>query len=211
MVHTLHSQPASDFSKESVLHAIAHEIRQPLSTIESIAYYLSLVLDDDKHREQLARVQQLVEQANWILSNGVELADPRRAAPVPVDLGDLLTQTVLDRPAAVDPPVKFELAVDLPPVHLDPWFARALIENILGLFRQLATEEHPMLLKTTAAENGVELDVSTAAPGHRSIESLPPGSALSLDSASRLAALHGGSCTWSIDPASGIRVRVMLP
>jgi hypothetical protein len=141
----------------------------------------------------------------------VELADPRHAAPVPVELGELLTQIVSDRPAAIDPPVKFELAVDLPPVHLDPWFARALIENILGLFRQLATEEHPMLLKTAAAENGVELDVSTTAPGHRSIESLPPGSALSLDSASRLAMLHGGSCTCSIDPASGIRVRVMLP
>jgi signal transduction histidine kinase len=211
MTPTLQSEPASEVSRESVLHAIAHEIRQPLSTIESIAYYLSLVLDDDKHREQLARVQQLVEQSNWILSNGVELADSRLAAPVPIDLGELIAQTVAGRPASVDPPVKLELSADLPVVQLDPWFARALIENILGLFRQLAAEEHPTLLRTTAAGTGVEIDASTAAPGHRSIESLPPGTALSLESARHIATLHGGSCTWTIDPASGIRVRVMLP
>ena len=51
------------------LRSIAHELRQPLSTIESIAYYLSLVLPRDGGRvhEQLTQVQRLVEQSNWII------------------------------------------------------------------------------------------------------------------------------------------------
>jgi len=205
------TEPTSEFSQENVLNSIAHEIRQPLSAIESIAYYLSLVLpEDENHREQLSRVQQLVEQSNWILSNGLVLSSSQPPAPQAIDLEDLITQTITTRSPAMDPPMNFGPAPDLPLVHLDPGLGRALIENIFGLFRQLATTAHPMTVRTTAA-NMVVLEVSTSAPGYRSILALPPGSALSLDCAQRIAMLHGGSCTHSIDPASGIRLRVMLP
>lgn len=195
-----------------MLRAIAHEIRQPLSTIESIAYYLSLALpDNDKHREQLVRVQQLVEQSNWILSNGLGLADSRRAKPEQIDIEELIAQTISARPPSIDLPVVCELAAGLPLVELDPAYGRELIENLLGLFRQIATEAHPARLRTSSGVLGVEIDVSTTVPGYRSTASLPPGSALSLDCARRIATMHGGSVIHSVDPVSGIRVRVMLP
>jgi hypothetical protein len=166
---------------------------------------------NEKQREQFARLQQLVEQSNWILSNGLSLADARHAVPEAIDLEELITQTIAARPASLDPPAIIELAGDLPLVRLDPGLGRALIENIFGLFRQLATAAHPVRVGTSAGSNAVVFEVSTSAPGYRSIPALPPGSALSLDSAQRIAALHGGSCTCSVDPLSGIRVRVMLP
>jgi len=206
------TEAATPQSLENLLRAVAHEIRQPLSAIESIAYYLSLALpENDKHREQLARVQQLVEQSSWILSNALGLADSRSVSPESIDLGELITQTISARPAALDPPVECDIASDLPLARLDPGYGRALIENILGFFRQIATSAHPVRLKTAAAPNGIEIEVSTAAPSYRSIASLPPGSALSLDCARRIAAMHGGSSTYLIDPAIGIQVRVMLP
>jgi signal transduction histidine kinase len=213
MTPALMTESVSEHSQENVLRALAHEIRQPLGAIESIAYYLSMVLadSDGKHREQLTRIQQLVEQSNWILSNGLGLADPRAAAPDTIDLEELITHLVAARPVSLDPPVECDFALGLPLVHLDPGFGRALIENLLGLFRHLATETHPAQIRARAADDGVELEVSTGAPDYRSLASLPPGSGLSLDSARHIATLHGGSCTWLIDPASGIRVRVMLP
>ncbi len=213
MTPALMTEPASEYSQENVLRAIAHELRQPLGAIESIAYYLSMVVPDGdgKHREQLTRIQQLVEQSSWILSNGLGFADRRAAAPETIDLEELITHVLSTRPASLDPPVQCDFAPALPLVRLDPGFGRALIENLLGLFRQLATEMHPAKIRTAAAESGVELEVSTTAPGFRSIASLPPGSALSLESARRIASLHGGSSTHSIDPAGGIRVLVMLP
>jgi signal transduction histidine kinase len=205
-------ESTSAYSTEDLLRDLAHEIRQPLSAIESIAYYLSLVLpEDEKHRGQLSRVQQLVEQSNWILANSLTLADSRRIAPGALHLGELIKQTVAARPSSLGPRVNCDLAADLPLVRLDPGYARALIENILGLFRQLATTAHPVELRALAGSNGVELDASTSAPGYRALAMLPPGSSLSLDCAQHIAGLHGGSCTCSIDPASGIRVRVMLP
>ena len=212
MTPVLVAELASEHSQENVLRAIAHEIRQPLSAIESISYYLSLVVpDDDTHREQLKRIRQLVEQSNWILSNGLSLTDPRPAAPETADLHELLAQALSSRPLLTDPPFKCDLASALPFAHLDPAYGRALIENLLGLFRQLATDTHPALLRTAAAGNGVELQISTAAPGYRSVATLPPGAELSLDCVRHVAILHRGSCNYSIDPVSGIRVRVMLP
>ena len=203
---------ASEHSQENVLRALAHEIRQPLSTIESIAYYLAMALSDsEEHREQLVRVQQLVEQSNWILSNGLRLADRRPVRPETVDLGELIAQTVKSRPSSIDPPVLCEFAPGLRSLQLDPGYGRALIENVLGLFRQLATEIYPVRVRTSSGTDGVSLDVSTSVQGYRSILFLPPGSALSLDCVRRIAALHGGSSIHSIDPVSGIRVRVMLP
>jgi len=212
MTPALLTEFAPGISQEDVLRAIAHEIRQPLSAIESIAYYLSMAPpDNDTHREQLARIQQLVEQSNWILSNGLGIADPRPAEAETIDVAELITQTISARPST-DPPVECQMAADLPLARLDPCYGRSLIENLLGLFRQVATETHPARVRTSSVSNaGIEIEVSTAAPGYRSIGSLPPGSALSFDCAQRIAAIHGGSCDYSIDPASGIRVRVMLP
>lgn len=213
MTPALITESVSGTTQENVLRAVAHEIRQPLGAIESIAYYLSMVLPegDGKHREQLTRIQQLVEQSNWIMSNGLGLADGRAAAPETLDLEELITHAIAARPVSLDPPVECDFEPGLPQVRLDPGFGKALVENLLGLFRHLATETHPAIVRTRAAAAGVELEISTGAPGYRSLASLPPGSALSFDCASRIAALHGGSCTHSIDPASGIRVRVMLP
>ena len=81
-VQTVAAAPKTQSSAAAVaLETIAHELRQPLSAIESIAYYLSLVLprDGGPAREQAARLQQLVEQSNWILTSALQLADASAA------------------------------------------------------------------------------------------------------------------------------------
>ena len=93
------SSPAS-LEPADVFRTVAHELGQPLSSIESIAYYLSLVLPraDAKSQEHLARIQELVEQSNWILSNGLCVADPIEPGPsaarpgLRMDLAGILLQ-----------------------------------------------------------------------------------------------------------------------
>ena len=195
-----------------ILRSLAHELRQPLSTIESIAYYLSLVLPkhEGKVQQQLARLQQLVEQSNWILTSGLQLADPLPVSPVPLDLEELITQALASRPSSVGARPRLELAGHLPPVPLDPALGRALVENLLILFRQFATDEDPLTVRTSVASDGVSLEMQTPARGYRSESSLGPGAGLSLDSARRIVTAHGGRFEFHIDPAGGIRIRVML-
>jgi signal transduction histidine kinase len=195
-----------------MLPAVAHELRQTLGTIESIAYYLSLVLprENGKIQEQLARLLQLVEQSNWILSSGLRLADPLQVSPELVDVEELITQVVSARSVAGDHAARLDLQGSLPQVRLDPSLGRALIGNLLILFRHLATEAHTVLLRTSAAANGVSIEISTAVPGYRSEAALGPGSMLSIESARQIVEAHAGSLSVEIDAVSGIRFRVML-
>ncbi|MBK5294679.1 MAG: hypothetical protein JJE04_23735, partial [Acidobacteriia bacterium] len=56
----------SGYEAASVVRHLTHELRQPLSTVESIAYYLQMVTprQDLKTQHQLEKLQQLVEQMN---------------------------------------------------------------------------------------------------------------------------------------------------
>ena len=59
-----------------VLGTVAHDLRQPLSNIEAIAYYLSMILPpgDAKIQAHLARIRELVQESNEILSSSVRAA-----------------------------------------------------------------------------------------------------------------------------------------
>lgn len=48
---------------------LVHDLRQPLSAIESLAYYLELVCADPKARTHLQHIQEMVTEANNILEH----------------------------------------------------------------------------------------------------------------------------------------------
>lgn len=58
--------PLADVSS-AALNDLAHELRQPLGVIESLAYYLELTSGDDSACAHLRRIQAMVAQANTIL------------------------------------------------------------------------------------------------------------------------------------------------
>ena len=184
-----------------VMRTLAHELRQPLSTIESIAYYLTLILPEDpKVREQLDRIQQLVEESNWILTSGQLLTDELPLARERVDLQQLAAQ--LDTRG-----VRVELEADLPAIDADPALLRLALDNLMTLFRQFS---EPATLTVSRGGAGVMLEFSSPATGRHSETALGPGSSLSLDGARRVVEAHHGSLEVAVDPAAGIRVRVML-
>ena len=59
-----------------VIYNLAHDLRQPLSAIEAIAYYLQRTLPEDQleARKYLLRLQELVETSSTILSDAVNAA-----------------------------------------------------------------------------------------------------------------------------------------
>jgi signal transduction histidine kinase len=213
-VQTVAAAPETQASPPAVdLQTIAHELRQPLSAIESIAYYFSLALPRDSWpaRKQARRLQQLVEQSNWILTCALQLASDAPLAPQPVNIEELIIQTVNARTAQGDPRIQLELASGLPLVNLDPGRGLILIENLLMLFRQLANDLHPVRVTSAAGEGGVSFGIATSIPGYRSEASLGPGCGLSIQSARRLVEKHGGTFNLQVDAASGVTLKVVLP
>lgn len=213
-VQTVAAASDSQSSSPAVaLQTIAHELRQPLSAIESIAYYLSLVLprENSPARTQAVRLQQLVEQSSWILTNALQLAEIMPLAPQSLNLEELITQVVSARAVNGGPTLRLDLAGGLPLVSLDPGRARALVENLLVLFRQLASDMYPARLSTSVQEGKVCLEIATSAPGYRSEICLGPGCSLSIASARRIVEGHGGSFDIQVDAVNGISLKVVLP
>ena len=103
------------------------------------------------------------------------------------------------------------MAGGLPLVRLDPVRGRALIENLLLLFRQVASDLHPVRIRTSKSDGGVLLAMATAVPGYRSEAALGPGCGLSIESARRVVEAHGGTFRIQVDAASGVGVEVVLP
>ncbi len=60
---------------QEAIHNLVHDLRQPLSAIEAIAYYLEMTLPAEQvdARRYLAQLQELVCQSDTILSNAVEV------------------------------------------------------------------------------------------------------------------------------------------
>ncbi len=184
-----------------IMRVLAHELRQPLSTIESIAYYLTLILpEDEKIREQLDRIQQLVEQSNWMLTSGQLLSEPIPAERPRTHPNDLFEHTQLTG-------LQVQVEEALPPVHGDPVLLRTIIENVAMLLRQISPE---VAFRAARADRGLLLEWMAAATGHRSEGSLGVGSSLSLQGARRMVEALGGSFHLEIDPVAGIKLRVML-
>lgn len=63
---------------------LVHEIRQPLSVIESLAYYLELTSADEMVRGHVKRIQAMVLEANQILERTYTLQTARALATSPL-------------------------------------------------------------------------------------------------------------------------------
>jgi signal transduction histidine kinase len=63
-------------SPEDRLREIVHDLRQPLSSIEAIAYYLEMTLPAGQSvaRQYMSQLQHLVEETNEILTRSVGTA-----------------------------------------------------------------------------------------------------------------------------------------
>jgi len=65
--------PVAMVSSEERLRELVHELRQPLSSIEAIAYYLEMTLPAGQFeaRQYMAQVQRLVADTNTLLERSV--------------------------------------------------------------------------------------------------------------------------------------------
>jgi len=205
-VRALPAQAESSLDAAEVVRMMAHELRQPLSTIESIAYYLNLVLprEDERAREQLSRLQGLVEQSNWILSNGVRCVEVSGAARELVDIEEIASEVLARGPA--DMPVEAHFEGSLPQVLLDPGQARELLGGLLSLLSKGSSDAAPIVFSTRQA--GKRILVELTSPGRTPGQAV--GASLSLESARQIVHTNGGTLEY-LTNASGAKISISFP
>jgi light-regulated signal transduction histidine kinase (bacteriophytochrome) len=197
---------------------LAHEMRQPLSGLESIAYYLEMVLQNAEPnvRAQLGRMHHLVQQASWILSDSVHAM--RNAAPAPqaMDLNTVVAEFAAD--GALHDEANFRLtpAADLPRVLVDPSHLRDMLVTTVEFFRHFARSTESIEFVTRRGEGLVELSISSVAEEHNGhllhrlldpmAEDEDDDKPLAMGSLRRMVQANGGQFHMDLSPESVLRV-----
>lgn len=211
----------SEVSTASLVKHLAHELRQPLSTIESIAYYLAMILPktECKAREQVEKLQQLVEQANLAVSDAIHSLQlcPRRISDV--NLNEAICRICTEMLLEQGKQPQMSLAEPLPFVRTDAAQTDHLIRSLLALSMRVGVAESPVSIRTAADDGWVLLEtccVTREASREECYPAADPfrpplssGGGLALLSAQRIAREHGGR----VEVQSGEKfvIRVILP
>jgi signal transduction histidine kinase len=212
-------EPAIRDAAQVVRH-LAHELRQPLSALESLAFYLDIVLPvtDIKARQQVEKIQQLVQQANWIVDDAVHFLQASPSNPSAVALDEVITQILADRSRGRRLNLHLELGPEPCLANLDPQQAQHMLTNLLALFRQIAQPETPISVATEAGYGESCVSLSCVAPG-LTLEELerrfdpfsqhsPAGTGLALASAKSIVERHHGAL--DLEAGAGDRITLRI-
>ncbi len=212
-----HPNAVADGDAANVVRHLAHELRQPLSTIESIAYYLDLILPPDaaKAREQVEKLQHLVEQSNWIVSNAVDFV---QAAPLSLErigLVDLVSRAIA---LCDEPGPRVEFDCELPVVTIDRAQGEHLLRNLFTFF-WFAGKGGSVVFRASAVDGAghILIEGSAQVDGYsqQKLDALfepfssgvPAGAGFSIASMRRIVAAHGG---WMRARAGENRISIQI-
>lgn len=153
--------PAKD-----VIRHLTHELRQPLSALESIAFYLQMTVGGGGSdvSAQVERLQQMVDNANWVLSDVLHLLQMAPATPVAVVLEELLEEVLCETWASEGLAVETDIDEALPAMAVDLEQARHLVRSVLHFMRRTVAEPRKLLVVARAVEGTIHIACSAHAP-----------------------------------------------
>ncbi|MBI4231107.1 MAG: HAMP domain-containing histidine kinase [Planctomycetes bacterium] len=216
---------------ERVAANVAHEIRNPLSTLRMNVQLLrarvaapapsggTLATADI---ERLDRLLLELDRLELIVGGLSTLATPPRVDPRPVPLAPLVTETLgLWEPQMRH--VGIELSTDLPeglpPVRLDPPRFKQVLINLLLNAQQAMPAGGRLHVQARAWADGLVLEVSDSGPGVAPADrgrlfepfftTKPKGSGLGLPLCRQVVEAHGGRIEYV--EGAGATFRIVLP
>lgn len=149
--------------------SIAHELRNPLSSIKAAAQYLSKEYDDHKAiREFLDIIIEEVNVLNGITTEFLDFARPMKLNLVETDMNDILFRTLQFMQvniAKCGVEVEQNLAFALPRIIADEKQIEQVVRNIILNAIQAMPNGGKLIVKSRAAENGIIASISDTGVG----------------------------------------------
>jgi len=203
--------------------AVAHDLRNPLGTIQSSLYLLDRGESEDTDaalRKHLARIGSQVRVSEAIIERVLGLARAQEIRRESVDVAALFQ----DAQAGLDLRGQ-EVAIEVPPglhVHADPTLLRQALVNLLGNACGALGERSGVIVMVAATRShGLTLTVSDDGPGFaidflaRAFEPLETnratGLGLGLALVQRIVEAHGGTVVARNRTPRGAEVELCLP
>gem|GEM_PF-1989577 len=147
---------AASSEAQGSLARLLHEVRQPLSGIESIAYYLEMALESEDHeiRQQCARLRTMARQANWLLTDASIGAGPEgESSCLNEQVFALAESLALHEERAIE--LKLPQGAMLVP--LSACALRRMLEHLLSYLHDVAEADEPVSAATARGDGWCSL------------------------------------------------------
>ncbi len=225
-------QIESERLRNSLLSAISHDLRTPLSALVGLADTLTLTKPPPtpQQAEVAAAMRDSALRMNALVNNLLDMARlqagvvqlNRQWQPLEEVVGSALAACA---PALAGRPVDVQLADDLPLLHLDAVLFERVLVNLLENAAKYTPSGTPIMLRAAVTSDAVALVVEDRGPGlprgkEESIfqkfergrkESATPGVGLGLAICRAIVQAHGGRIQAENAPQGGARFTVTLP
>lgn len=202
---------------------VAHELRNPLSSIKGYATYFSSRFPEDSEDHEAARIMvQEVDRLNRVISDLIGVSRPTDIHPAPTDMGRLVDDIL--RLLSQDAGQRgVELAREGPSVFacIDPDRLRQAVLNVCLNAVEAMPDGGKVRLCLSSDENHVMLDVVDNGPGIPSellsrifdpyFTTKSQGTGLGLVITMNIVEAHGGLVQVSSEPGQGTTVHFSLP
>ncbi|MGM0758961.1 MAG: two-component system sensor histidine kinase NtrB, partial [Thermodesulfobacteriota bacterium] len=204
---------------------IAHEIRNPLSSVKGMATYFKTKLASDPEAREAAEVMvSETNRLNRVISELLEFARPSEIHPIDTNLNTVIEHSIrLIKPDLEPRDISLDLHLDpdLPQVSLD---VDRFIQCLLNLYlNAIQAMEHSGRLSVTTrpVQDGVEIEVRDNGPGisQEDVQHLfdpyfttkAAGTGLGLAIVHKIVENHQGRITVHRSPEEGTAFVIWLP
>lgn len=161
------AEAADTEGQARLIRRLAHDLRQPLSSIECIGYYLDMVLGDGEPelQRQCETLRRMVQQAHWMLEDAALAVSMQSAECGPVSLPAVLNK--LDAELAQHEQRSLELHMSEDVIVTAPAMEMASVcGHVVSFLRNVAHAEDPIRV-TAVAGDDVRVEFSAEVAGER--------------------------------------------
>ena len=223
----------SDELKSTLLDALAHEFKTPLTSIKaaSTAMLSSSMLEPEQQRELISVVDEEADRLSVLVTEAIQMARieagrvhlERESCPL-----QELVESALDklRPMVQERSIDVRLAPDLPPVWVDRELIEIALRQLIDNALKYSPRDTPVSVAAESSDGRVIVSVADHGPGipeeeqsrifekfYRAEASRHqiPGAGLGLVIAREIIQVHGGEIWVESKPGEGSSFRFSLP
>ena len=204
---------------------VAHEVRNPLSSIKGYATYFATLFEEDSEKKQAAEIMSReVERLNRVISELLEISRPSDLKRTQSDIGFLLTSSLrLVQQDAETAGIEIKTSIDehMPLLLIDPdRITQALINLYINAI-QAMPDGGQLSVHSQEKEGGVELNVSDTGAGMNEANknkifdpyftTKNTGTGLGLAVVQKIVEAHGGTIEVESKEGEGTHFTIFLP
>ena len=146
---------------------IAHELRNPLATMQNSSYYLSMVLKDpdDKVKKHLGFIHDTVQLTDNIINGFLDLTRTRSLSPVKSKVNQIVEYALSNYKTAENINTRTQLDEKLPIVKLDKNLIFSVFKNIISNAFQAMPEGGRLDIKTGIKDGFINVEFKDTGVG----------------------------------------------